>query len=218
MHSDTTHRPVKLPGEDSAERMKSLEPGRSEQLTITSPSKKRSANENRDTNPRKTRRVCLNFKQLADPFSDKEENEDTSMIAVQIMLDDGSYLAAISDAPNTLKEAKNSDDWTEWENGIREELEQLQAMGTCEVVDKPRDMIPITNKWLFIKKSDSMGLIIQYKARFVVKECSQRPSFDFNETYSPVVCLETIRTLLAMVPDKDLWLSQMDVKGAYLNG
>jgi hypothetical protein len=62
VHLDTTHRPVKLPEEDSAERMKYLEPGTSEQLTITSPSKKRSANEDGDTNLRKTREVCLDFK------------------------------------------------------------------------------------------------------------------------------------------------------------
>jgi Reverse transcriptase (RNA-dependent DNA polymerase) len=151
-------------------------------------------------------------------FLDEDENEDTSMITVQIMLNDESYLATISDAPNTLKEAKNSDNWTEWENRIHEELEQLQAMGTWKVVDKPRSVIPIANKWLFIKKTDSMGLIIQYKAHLVVKECSQRPIFDFNKIYSPVVHLETVIMLLAMVPDKDLWISQMDVKGAYLNG
>jgi Reverse transcriptase (RNA-dependent DNA polymerase) len=38
------------------------------------------------------------------------------------------------------------------------------------------------------------------------------------QSYSSVVHLEIIRTLLAMVPDKDLWISQMNVKGAYLNG
>jgi hypothetical protein len=83
------------------------------------------------------------------------------MIAVQIMLDDQFYFAAISDAPNTLKKVKNSDDWTEWKNRIHEKLEQLQAIGTWEVVNKPRSVISIANKWLFIKKTDSMGLIIQ---------------------------------------------------------
>jgi hypothetical protein len=102
--------------------MKYLEPGTSEQLIITSPSKKRSANEDGDTNLRKMQGVCLDFKRLADLFLDEDENEDTLMIVVQIMLNDESYLAAISNAPNTLKEAKNSDNWTEWKNGICEDL------------------------------------------------------------------------------------------------
>ena len=110
VHLDTTYRPVQLPGEDSAERMKYLELCTSEQLIRSSPSKKRSADENGNSNLRKTQGVCLDFKRLADPFLDEEENEDTSMITVQIILDNESYLATISDASNTLKEAKNSDD------------------------------------------------------------------------------------------------------------
>ena len=90
-------------------------------------------------------------------------------------------------------------------------------METWKVVDKPCGMIPIANKWLFVKKTNSIGLIIQYKACLVVKGCSQWPGFNFNKTYSPVAHLETIRMLLAMVPDKDLQISQMNVKGAYLN-
>jgi hypothetical protein len=86
-------------------------------------------------------------------------------------------------------------------------------MGTWKLVQKLLDAIPITNKWLFVKKTNNLGQIEieKYKARLVIKGCSQRPGFDFNETYSLVVRMETIQSILAMVP-------QMDIKGAYLNG
>ena len=52
----------------------------------------------------------------------------------------------------------------------------------------------------------------------MVKGCAQWPGFDFNETYAPVVRIETIRAILILVPSKGLKVQQMDVKDAFLNG
>ncbi len=41
---------------------------------------------------------------------------------------------------------------------------------------------------------------------------------DFSETFSPVVRLEMICTILALTVNFDWELTQMDMKGAYLNG
>jgi hypothetical protein len=38
------------------------------------------------------------------------------------------------------------------------------------------------------------------------------------ETYSPVIQMDTLHAILALVPKKELKVQQMDVKGAYLNG
>jgi Reverse transcriptase (RNA-dependent DNA polymerase) len=48
--------------------------------------------------------------------------------------------------------------------------------------------------------------------------CAQRPEQDYNETFSPVVHLETIYAILSLVLANNLKVQQMDVKGAYLNG
>jgi hypothetical protein len=74
--------------------------------------------------PRKTRGVYLDYRRLDNPFEDTDDEED-SMIAIQSMILDKNYNAAVCDGPTNLKEAKQSPDWLEWKNGIRAELEQL---------------------------------------------------------------------------------------------
>ena len=91
-------------------------------------------------------------------------------------------------------------------------------MDTWELVDKPPDSIPIANKWVLTKKFNKDSEPVKYKARLVVKGFAQQLGPDYNETFSSVVCLETIRAILALVPAKNLNVQQMDVKGVYLNG
>ena len=160
--------------------------------------------------------MYIDYKQLGDSFSDTDEDED-SMISIQFMIYDEAYNATTNDAPINLKQVKSSADWAEWEHVICGELEQLCDIGTWEIVDKPPDAIPIINKWVSVK-TDLMGEIVKHKARLVIKGCSQHPGFDFNETNSPIVRIETIWILLAMVPSLNLRLQQIDIKGAYLNG
>jgi hypothetical protein len=51
-----------------------------------------------------------------------------------------------------LKEARKSVKWPEWEKAIQAELAQLKKMGTWKLVPKPKNAIPITNKWVFAKR------------------------------------------------------------------
>ena len=91
-------------------------------------------------------------------------------------------------------------------------------MGTWQLVEKPHNAMPIANKWVFAKKWDKLGRVIKFKARLVAKGCAQRPRYDYIETHSPVVCLETLWAILSLIPRERLIVRQMDVKGAYLNG
>ena len=98
------------------------------------------------------------------------------------------------------------------------ELDQLTQMGTWRLVEKPPDAIPITNKWTFIRKMNKAGEIIRFKAWLVAKGCAQRPGYDYSETFSPIVRMDTIRTIIALVPSMGLKIHQLGIKGAYLNG
>ena len=57
------------------------------------------------------------------------------------------FLINPSGEPLSLEEAKKSSEWKEWEEAIKVELDQLTTMGTWKLVDKPKDALPISNKW-----------------------------------------------------------------------
>ena len=90
-------------------------------------------------------------------------------------------------------------------------------MGTWKLVEKLPHAITIANTWQFVRKRNKAGEIIKYKARLVAKGCMQRPGHDYVETFSPVVQMDTIQAILALVPIKGLKIHQLDIKGAYLN-
>jgi hypothetical protein len=58
----------------------------------------------------------------------------------------------------------------------------------------------------------------RYKARLVVKGFAQNKGIDFDEIFSPVVKMTSIRTILSLVVVEDLHLEQLDVKATFLHG
>jgi len=60
--------------------------------------------------------------------------------------------------------------------------------------------------------------VIQNKARLVAQGYTQIEGVDFDETFSPVARLESIRILLSISCHLGFKLYQMDVKSAFLNG
>jgi len=62
------------------------------------------------------------------------------------------------------------------------------------------------------------GGLVCLLTQLVAKGYSQILGIDYMDVFSPVVCLATICTLLALAAVEDWEIQQMDVKGAYLNG
>ena len=56
----------------------------------------------------------------------------------------------------------------------------------------------IENKWIF-KKTDADGNVTIYKARLIAKGFWQGQGVDYDETFSPVAMLKSIRIMLAIV-------------------
>lgn len=67
----------------------------------------------------------------------------------------------------------------------------------------------LKKKWVFKLKSEDGKA--RYKARLVVKGFGQRQGIDFNEIFSPVVKMTSIRVALRLAPAQDLENEQMDV-------
>ncbi|GKC83456.1 retrotransposon protein, putative, ty1-copia subclass, partial [Tanacetum coccineum] len=73
-------------------------------------------------------------------------------------------------------------------------------------------------QWLFKKKTDMDGNIHTYKAHLVAKGFTQTYRVDYEETFSPVADIKTIRILIAIAAYYDYKIWKMDVKTAFLNG
>ena len=57
-----------------------------------------------------------------------------------------------------------------------------------------------------------------FKARLVAKGFKQTHGVDYDETFSPVVMLKSIRILLAIAVYYDYEIWKMDLKTTFLNG
>ena len=105
-----------------------------------------------------------------------------------------------------------------WMRAMREEMLAIDKNETWELESPPPNCKPIGLKWIFKVKKSPQGVIIKLKARLVVKRYSQRKGVDYDEIYSPVVRIETIRVLIALAALEDWQIHHLDVKSAFLNG
>ena len=99
---------------------------------------------------------------------------------------------------------------------IQEEIKALYKNKTLELVPLPRGRKAIGNKWVYKIIRDGNNQLERYRTRLVVKGYVQKEGIDFNEIFSPVVQLTTVRVVLAMCATFDLHLEQLDVKTAYI--
>jgi hypothetical protein len=102
-----------------------------------------------------------------------------------------------------------------WKDAIEDELVKLRTLNTWEITDLLDGRRPVGSKWVFTVKYTPIGLIDRFKARLVAQGFSQVPGTDFEETFSPTVRLESLRTLLAIGASLDYEIHQTDVVSAY---
>jgi len=104
-----------------------------------------------------------------------------------------------------------------WDNAMDEEMAALDANVTWELVVLPKDKKTIGCKWYKVKHNANRS-VSRYKARLVAKGYAQTYGINYEETYSPIAKMITIRTIIAMAAIKGWSLHQMDVKNVFLHG
>ena len=92
-----------------------------------------------------------------------------------------------SGEPKCYEEAMQVENRKKWEQGMNEEMESL-------VRNQTWDLVQLQNKWVYRLKEEDGGKK-WYKARLVVKGFAQKKSIDFDEIFSPIVKMTSIRTI-----------------------
>lgn len=101
---------------------------------------------------------------------------------------------------------------------MKDEYDSLIKNETWDLVEPPSKRSLITCKWVYKIKRKTDGSVERYKARLVARGYSQKAGLDYEETFSPVVRLESIRLILSIVSNDDLEMIHFDVKTAFLHG
>ena len=81
---------------------------------------------------------------------------------------------------------------------MHEEMNSLNKNKTYDLVELPKGKKVLKNKWVFKLKKDCDKLV-KYKTRLVVKGFSQKQGIDFDEIFSPVVKMSSIRVVLGLI-------------------
>jgi histone deacetylase 1/2 len=117
--------------------------------------------------------------------------------------------------PCTHEEALND---ARWSQAMQEEYDALIANKTWHLVPPNRSRNLIDCKWVYRIKKKADGTIDRYKARLVAKGFKQRYGIDYEDTFSPVVKIATIRIVLSISVSRGWSLRPLDVKNTFLHG
>jgi len=104
-----------------------------------------------------------------------------------------------------------------WKEAMNEELMTIKKNNTWQLTDLPKGHKTIDVKWVYKIKVKTNGEIERYKTRLVVKGFEQREGYDYEEIFSPVTQMETVRLIIALAAQSQWKIHQMDVKFAFLN-
>lgn len=138
----------------------------------------------------------------------ERERRQTDFYGYQCNLSDVKKPKSVSDALTNQ----------EWVDAMKAEIDSLHDNSVWELVQLPEGRKPVGSKWVFKVKTNADGSIERCKAHLVAQGYSQKEGLDYDETFSPVVRSESVRSVIALASKNGLKLHQMDITTAFLNG
>ncbi|KAJ9545518.1 hypothetical protein OSB04_025225 [Centaurea solstitialis] len=120
--------------------------------------------------------------------------------------------------PTSYGEAVSGSESEQWQEAMKAEMQSMYDNQVWELTDLPQHCRAVGRKWIFKKKTDMDGNIHTFKARLVAKGFTQTHGIDYDETFSQVAMLKSIKILMAISAYFNYEIWKMDVKTAFLNG
>ncbi|KAK8962177.1 hypothetical protein KSP40_PGU009074 [Platanthera guangdongensis] len=116
--------------------------------------------------------------------------------------------------PNSLQEALQHPGWRA---AMVEEMIALWADQSWDLVPLPPDQFCVSCKRVFAIKHAPDDTVERLKARLVAKGLTQQHDIDYDETFSLVAKLNTVRVLISLAVHRQWPLHQPDIKNVFLN-
>lgn len=104
-------------------------------------------------------------------------------------------LLSATGEPESLQEALGD---RLWKKAMQDEYDALLRNGTWHLVPPKQGTNLIDSKWVYKIKKKVDGSIDKYKARLVAKGFKQRYGIDYEDTFSLVVKMATVRLVLSI--------------------
>ncbi|GJR83704.1 retrovirus-related pol polyprotein from transposon TNT 1-94 [Tanacetum coccineum] len=92
--------------------------------------------------------------------------------------------------PKNFKQAMIEPSWIDV---MQEEIHEFERLKVWELVPCPEKVFLIKLKWIYKVKTDEFGGILKNKARLVAQGFRQEEGINFEESFTPVTRIETIR-------------------------
>ena len=83
------------------------------------------------------------------------------------------------------------------------EMESMYSNQVWTLVDPVVGVKPIGCKWIYKRKRQIDGKVETFKAWLVAKGYTQKEGFDYEETFSPMAMIKSIRILLSIANHMD---------------
>ncbi|KAM0061566.1 putative RNA-directed DNA polymerase [Helianthus debilis subsp. tardiflorus] len=161
--------------------------------------------------PRRSTRSSVFPKKLDDFVVDSKVKYGIEKVInfSKLSIENKSFASVLSKSvePSTYKEALHDPNWI---NAMNDEIHALHRNNSWDIVDKPPNRSIVSCKWIYKIKYKANGEIERYKARLVAKGFSRKEGIDYEETFSPVVKLVTVRCVVSLAVQNNWQLFQLE--------
>ena len=149
---------------------------------------------------------CRSGRVIRQPLQYTLLGESFDMIPDEVDTNPCNYVEALKDKDAEL-----------WQKVMKSEMQSMYSNQVWDLMEPLEGIKPIGCKWIYKKKRGADGNVETFKAKLVAKWFTQKEGIDYEEIFSPVAMLKSIRILLSIAAHCNYEIWQMDIKTSFLN-